>query len=61
MRKGSYNLLIAPLIKYQEIGSDHLALVAEFAFVDDELREPDNEDARSNDSSEASTEYATSS
>lgn len=42
--------------KFQEIGSDHLALVAEFAFVDYGSRESDNEDTKSNDSYEASTE-----
>ncbi|KAF3331513.1 carbon catabolite repressor protein 4 3 isoform X1 [Carex littledalei] len=42
----------------EEIGSDHLALVAEFAFVDYESKESDNEDTKSNDSYEASTELA---
>ncbi|KAJ3699326.1 hypothetical protein LUZ61_003031 [Rhynchospora tenuis] len=45
----------------EEIGSDHLALVAEFAFVDDKLNKSDDEDTESNDSNEASTEHTDSS
>ncbi|KAJ4764013.1 DNAse I-like superfamily protein [Rhynchospora pubera] len=41
----------------EEIGSDHLALVAEFAFVDYVSSESDDEDTKSTDSSEVSTEH----
>lgn len=56
--QSSDHMSVVRYYKFQEIGSDHLALVAEFAFVDYGSRESDNEDTKSNDSYEASTELA---